>query len=250
FLNWPRPEVSKGEIMKSRNNLIFRPALFVVVLIGALLTFAVSRPAYAQAQRITIDGVGANGSACGTNGLCSSITVGRNGSSKQTETFLSFFSSRLDPVTGIFTFDQGVGPIPNVEAQPCLLWRRAGPSIRQLPSRPAPIAPALRHSGYDIRSVGGARRIAGFGFIHDDHAAFHHPARLVNHNIHVGEWIAFDGYDVGVIARRDRAQTLLHPEQRRAVRSRSGERLGGRHSRFDEPFKLARILAEHREDGV
>lgn len=101
--------------MKLRKNLIFHPFLFVAVLIGALAPLAASRPAYAQAQRITVDGVGANGFACGIDGLCSSINVGRNGSQKQTETFMTFFSSRRDPITGIFTQDQGGGPIPNTD---------------------------------------------------------------------------------------------------------------------------------------
>jgi hypothetical protein len=70
--------------------------------------------------------------------------------------------------------------------------------------------------------------------------------RIFYHAIIAGQRFALDGHDVGVIARSDRAQALIHAGQRRAVCGRGSERLGRRHTDIDEPAKLTRILAEHR----
>ena len=66
----------------------------------------------------------------------------------------------------------------------------------------------------------------------------------------VGERIARDRDDVGVVARRDASERALHPEDRRAVRGGGGEHLGRRHADLREPAELARVLAEHDVHGV
>lgn len=106
-------EVIKGEIMKHSGYCLFRRSLLIASLTWVLLTVVVSDQAYAQAKHMKVNGAGADGSACGSNGLCSGVSVGRNGNGPGTETFLSFFSSRVDPATNLFTNDFGFGIIPN-----------------------------------------------------------------------------------------------------------------------------------------
>ena len=73
---------------------------------------------------------------------------------------------------------------------------------------------------------------------------------LLTTAVDVGERVAFDGDDVGEVAGRDRAEVPAMAEQRGRNRRRGGERLRRRHAGLDEPAELARVLAEHRVDGV
>src|SRR5262245_60943951 len=111
--NRPRPEASKGDRMKLYNSPPSQITRFTACAILALFASAVSHPVFAQAHQAKFNGSFTDGVACGSDGLCSGVTIGRNGAGSAAETFLSFFSNRFDPVAGIFTNDFGIGIIPN-----------------------------------------------------------------------------------------------------------------------------------------
>src|SRR5213596_3798593 len=83
-----------------------------------------------------------------------------------------------------------------------------------------------------------------------DCPTLHHPPNAVDHDVDVGEGIAFNGNDIGEVAGRDPAEGAPHAEDRGAVRRRRGERLRRRHADLSVPAKLARVLPEHMKHRV
>ena len=80
----------------------------------------------------------------------------------------------------------------------------------------------------------------GGGFVYDYLAGFHYPADAVDGYVDVGERVAFDGDQVGVVAGGYGAEFGGFAEEFCGVGGGGAQGLLGSHARFDEPAEPLR----------
>src|SRR6266481_1006429 len=95
-----------------------------------------------------------------------------------------------------------------------------------------------------------AGRRVGRNFVDYYLAGFHYPADVFDGDVDVGEWVAFDGDEVGEIAGGYGAEFGGLAEEFGGVGGRGAQGLLGSHASFDEPAEFACVFPKHGVDGV